>query len=211
MELLYFIERLFAEYGYLVLLVGLPLDAIALPIPPGNTTLAYTGYLSYKGVLELLPAMASAYAGAVGGITATYWIGRKVGMPLVERYGKWLFLKEVHMEKARRLYGKYGNRVLLFSFFMPGIRQVIGYFAGIIGIPFRSFASYSYIGAALWVAGFFGIGYAFGEHWQAVFLWVEQAMKYGFIGLCAAAAAFLVLKRLGLWRTKLKKADGESL
>lgn len=44
------IERLFAQYGYLVLLIGLPMELIALPIPPGNSTLAYTGYLSYKNV-----------------------------------------------------------------------------------------------------------------------------------------------------------------
>ena len=47
------VERLFAQYGYLVLLIGLPIELIASPIPPGNSTLAYTGYLSFKNVLNL--------------------------------------------------------------------------------------------------------------------------------------------------------------
>lgn len=85
------IEQLFAQYGYLVLLIGLPLDAIAFPIPPGNTTLTYTGFLFYKGVLDWLPALAAAFGGSVLGMTITYGIGYKLGMPVVERYGKWLF------------------------------------------------------------------------------------------------------------------------
>ena len=60
MNLFELVERLFEQYGYLVLLIGLPLDFIALPIPPGNTTLTYTGFLTYKGVIDMIPAMGSA-------------------------------------------------------------------------------------------------------------------------------------------------------
>jgi membrane protein DedA with SNARE-associated domain len=63
---------MFAQYGYFVLLIGLPLDFIALPIPPGNSTLAYTGYLTYKNELNMLPAVFSALTGALMGVTITY-------------------------------------------------------------------------------------------------------------------------------------------
>ncbi|MFD0696473.1 DedA family protein [Paenibacillus sp. GCM10027628] len=196
MKVLDFVEQLFAQYGYLVLLIGLPLDAIALPIPPGNTTLTYSGYLSYKGVLEWIPAMGMAYAGSVLGMTITYWIGCKLGMPLIERYGKWLFLKPAHLEKTKKYYEKYGNRLLLLSYFIPGLRQFIGYFVGMIRVPYRTFALYAYIGAALWVIVFFGIGYIFGEQWQLIFMQVEQSLKYVLIGLCVVLIVFFLLK----WR-----------
>jgi membrane protein DedA with SNARE-associated domain len=68
------VERLFAQYGYFVLLMGLPMELIASPIPPGNSTLAYTGYLSYKKVLDILPALAAAYSGTIIHIgSATSW------------------------------------------------------------------------------------------------------------------------------------------
>lgn len=189
------IEQLFAQYGYWVLLIGLPLDAIALPIPPGNTTMTYTGYLSYKGVLNWFPAMMAAWTGAMLGMTITYWIGYKLGTPLIERYGRLLFLKPQHLEKSKKYYEKYGNKLLLFSFFLPGIRQFIFYFVGIIRVPYRIFALYALAGSALWVTIFFGIGHVFGEQWQLVFVWAEKFLLYVFIGLCGVLGIFLLLKR----------------
>lgn len=204
MKLLEIVEQLFADYGYLVLLIGLPLDAIALPIPPGNTTLTYTGYLSYKGVLHWLPAAVSAYAGAIIGMTVTYWIGYKFGQPLIDRYGHRLLLKPVHMEKTKKAYEKYGNKLLMFSFFMPGFRQFIGYATGIIRIPYRTFALYAYTGAALWVIVFTGIGFVFGDQWKAVLIWVEQSLKYLTIGLIIVLTIFLIVK----WRKRVKQKGG---
>lgn len=198
MRLLEFIEQLFAQYGYLVLLFGLPLDAIALPIPPGNTTLTFAGYLSYKGVLHLIPAFAAAWMGSMLGITITYLIGSRLGAPFIKRYGKWLFLKQERLEKAKKYYGKYGNKLLLFSYFIPGIRQFIGYFTGTIRVPYRSFALYAYTGSALWVAAFFGIGYIFGEQWQYAFQWVERFLKYAFIGFGIVLVIYFLVK----WRKK---------
>jgi membrane protein DedA with SNARE-associated domain len=195
------VERLFAQYGYFVLLIGLPIDLIAFPIPPGNSTLAYTGYLSYKHVLNLLPALAAAYAGVVIGITTTYWIGNKLGMPLIEKYGKWIFLKPIHLKKTRKMYEKYGNKMLLFGFLLPGVRQFNSYFAGIIHIPYRTFALYAYTGAALWVTLFIGIGYVFGNQWQLVFTWIEHFLKFILIILCCTVVIFLVWK----WRDRVRK------
>lgn len=200
-EFMEFIERLFAQYGYLVLLFGLPLELIALPIPPGNSTLAYTGYLAHKNVLELLPALAMAYSGTVLGVTIAYWIGNKLGMPLIEKYGKWLFLKPEYIKKTRITYEKYGNKMLLFGFFLPGVRQFNSYFAGIIQVPYRTFALYAYTGASLWVSIFIGIGYVFGNQWQLVFTWIEHFMKFILIILFSMLIIFLFLK----WRSQLKK------
>lgn len=202
MKLFEVVEQLFAQYGYWVLLFGLPLDAIALPIPPGNTTLTYTGYLSFKGVMHWLPALASAYLGAIVGITITYWIGFKLGAPVIKRYGKWFFVKPEHVEKTRVSYGKHGNKLLLFSFFTPGIRQFIGYFVGIMRIPFRTFALYAYIGAAFWVGGFFSIGYLFGEQWQLVFSVVEQYLKYIFLLLIVGVVVWIVWVCYKRWKVK---------
>ncbi|MBU7318772.1 DedA family protein [Paenibacillus oleatilyticus] len=194
MNLLQVVQQLFEQYGYFVLLIGLPLDFIALPIPPGNSTLAYTGYLSFKGVLSWLPAFAAALTGAFIGVTVTYWIGHKVGMPLIERYGKWLSLKPSHVEKTRRYYDKYGDKLLLIAFFIPGVRQFLGYFIGIIRVPYRKVVTYAYAGTALWVASFFAVGYIFGEQWEQMFMLIERNLKVFFIGLGCAAAGFLLFR-----------------
>jgi membrane protein DedA with SNARE-associated domain len=210
MKFLELVEQLFAQYGYVVLWLGLPLDAIALPIPPGNTTLTYTGYLCYKGVLYLLPALAAAYIGSLLGITITYWLGNTLGIALFERYGKWLRLKTEHLEQTRKAYEKYGNIMLLFSYFMPGVRQFFGYFAGIIHVPYRIFSFYAYIGSALWVLVFIGVGYVFGNQWQFAFTLVERFFKYIFIGFLCLIAFVILLKWRSKSRTSLYKNGNDS-
>lgn len=148
-----YIEQLFEQHGYLVLFIGLLLDYIALPFP-GQTTLIYAGYLSYKDVLHILPSMSLSFLGSAGGLTVTYFVGNKVGMPVVKRFGKWVFLSQRKMAKTKRWFAKYGVALLLMSCFFPGIRQFIGYFSGIVGLPFRTFALYTYTSAFVWVVFF---------------------------------------------------------
>ncbi|XID92608.1 DedA family protein [Paenibacillaceae bacterium WGS1546] len=203
MNVIEMVERLFEQYGYLVLLIGLPLDFIALPIPPGNSTLAYTGYLSYKGILDLLPASGFAFFGAALGFTITYLLGYKLGMPLIERYGKWLFLKPSLVEKTQAYYDKYGNKLLLVCFFVPGVRQFIGYFIGIIRVPYRTIWLYGYAGIAAWTAVFIGVGYIFGERWQAMFALLEHYLKV--VAVCLAGALLIWLLLKGIRAAAAKK------
>ncbi|WP_435921762.1 DedA family protein [Paenibacillus sp. DYY-L-2] len=211
MNLLEWIEGMFREYGYFVLLLGLPVDFIALPLPPGQTTLTYSGYLAFKGILDLLPVILAAFAGSCIGITITYLIGHHVGAPLIQRFGKWLFLKPSYIEKTRRIYDKYGNRMLLISFFVPGVRQFFGYFVGIIRIPFRTFALYAYPGALIWVVAFVGIGYIFGDQWQAVIGIVENYLVYIFslLGVIVFAILYVRWRKWRKWRLKQPKPNKE--
>lgn len=48
----------------------------------------------------MVPAVGSAFMGAAMGLTITYILGYKLGMPLIERYGKWLFIKPSLVEDA---------------------------------------------------------------------------------------------------------------
>ncbi len=120
-------------------------------------------------------------------------------MTLIEKYGKWLFLKPSYIKKTKKTYEKYGNKMLIFGFFLPGVRQFNSYFAGIIQVPYRTFALYAYTGSALWVSVFIGVGYIFGNQWQLIFTWIEQFMKIIVLILCGTIAVFLFIK----WRKRL--------
>jgi len=208
MNVLDWIERMFEQYGYFVLLLGLPVDFIALPLPPGQTTLTYTGYLVYKGVLDLLPAIFMAYAGSVIGITVTYVLGYQIGAPIIERFGKWVLVKPAHLERTKRIYEKYGNKMLFISFFVPGVRQFFGYFVGIIRIPFRTFALFAYPGAAIWVLAFIGIGNIFGEQWQRIFMLVQRYLGFFFAALGIIVLTILIVRWRKWW---LKKPDNKPM
>lgn len=203
MHLFEVVENLFEQYGYLVLLIGMPLELIALPIPPGNTTLTYTGFLAYKGVMAPVAAFSCAVIGVIIGFTVTYILGYLLGMPLIERFGKWLFLKPTFIEKTQDYYNKYGNRLLFIGLFIPGVRQFIGYFVGMIRVPYRTVLIYGYTGALTWVVFFFGIGYIFGEQWQYIMHLVEVYLKVVLIVASCLIIALLIRSRV--LKSKQKK------
>ncbi|OAB42612.1 DedA family protein [Paenibacillus antarcticus] len=173
MEVLRWIQLLFEEYGYLVLFVGLLLEFIALPFP-GETTMAYAGYLSYLGSLDFGWLLIMAFLGTTIGMTITYFIGLRAGLPFVNRFGKWIFLSPRKLEKTRKWFSKYGHNLILIGYFIPGVRHFTGYFSGLNALPFRKFALYAYSGALFWVILFLSVGRIFGPQWQVAFHLAEM-------------------------------------
>ncbi|MFD0617549.1 DedA family protein [Paenibacillus sp. GCM10027629] len=187
------IEQLFHEYGYLVLFFGLLLEFIALPFP-GETTMAFAGYLSYMGKLNWMILIIVAFFGTTIGMTITYFIGHAVGMPFVRKYGKWFFLNTGKIEKTEKWFGKYGNGLIFIGYFIPGVRHFTGYFAGIIRLPFRKFAIYAYTGALFWVIVFIWLGKFFGPQWNRIFKLVEHNALYVAIGVIVILVIFVLIK-----------------
>jgi len=209
MEMLKWIQELFANYGYSVLFFGLLLEFVALPFP-GETTMAFAGFLSYTGKMDFPALLIYAFAGTTVGMTTTYFIGLKAGMPFIQRYGKWFLFSPAKLEKTQRWFEKYGSVLISIGYFVPGVRHFTGYFSGIIALPFRKFALYAYGGAIFWVLLFLGIGRVFGPQWMGIFHLFEQ---YALWIITAGAAVVLLLllykfrQSLGAWLPGKRKAD----
>lgn len=193
MEMLKWIQELFANYGYNVLFFGLLLEFVALPFP-GETTMAFAGFLSYTGRLDFPTLVAVAFAGTTAGMTITYLIGLKAGLPFIQRYGKWFLFSPAKLEKTQRWFERYGSLLISIGYFIPGVRHFTGYFAGITALPFRKFAMYAYGGALLWVLLFLGIGKIFGPQWMGIFHLFELYAPWIISGLAALAGLIVIYR-----------------
>ncbi|MGE7863008.1 DedA family protein [Bacillus mobilis] len=162
------IHELFQQYGYYVVLVGLLLEYIALPFP-GEPTLAYAGFLSHQGDLSLPILILLSFIGTSVGMTFQYFVGNKLGMPFIQKYGKYVFLTQKKINLTKMWFDKYGYFLIFIAFFIPGVRHFTGYFAGIINLPFRRFAMTIYSGALFWVSFFLIGGYWLGENLDEIF------------------------------------------
>ncbi|PHG04194.1 DedA family protein [Bacillus toyonensis] len=167
------IYELFQQYGYYVVLVGLLLEYIALPFP-GEPTLAYAGFLSHQGDLSLPILIFLSFIGTSVGMTFQYFLGNKLGMPFIQKYGKYVFLTERKIKLTQTWFDKYGYFLIFIAFFIPGVRHFTGYFAGIINLPFRRFALTIYSGALFWVSFFLIGGYWLGENLEDIFMVLGQ-------------------------------------
>jgi membrane protein DedA with SNARE-associated domain len=177
------------QYGYIVLFVALLLEMIALPVP-GEILMSYTGYLVYQNHLNWFLAIFAAGFGTSMGMTISYWIGSILGGPFIKKYGSLVHLGPKQMARTSSWFNKYGNKVLIIAYFIPGIRHITGYFSGLTRVNFRSYAIYAYAGAFFWAGTFISIGKLLGPKWDQFH---NSAIKYLVIGIVIIALGVAVI------------------
>lgn len=96
----------------------------------------YCGYLVYQGQLNWILSIITA-AGVITGITISYCVGTILENKFIIKYGSYIHLDADKMDKVSNWFRKYGNGLLIISCFIPGIRHITGYFAGITKIPYK--------------------------------------------------------------------------
>ena len=185
-----------STYGYVAIFGLLVLGVVGLPVPD-EWLLVFSGYLIYSGRLQAAPTFAAALLGSVCGITLSYWIGRKVGLPLLHsQFGRLLHVSDQRIAQVHQWFDRIGHWLLFFGYYIPGVRHFTALVAGTSLLEFRSFAAYAYTGALGWVSIFLVLGYYFGENWQSALAVVEANLKM----VCAGGAAILVVFLVVRWR-----------
>jgi membrane protein DedA with SNARE-associated domain len=190
-----------AQYGYGAIFCLLMLGIVGLPAPD-ETLLTFSGYLVSRGTFVLPLALGTALAGSICGITLSYWLGRTFGIALVHRYGHYVRVTEEHVNKAHAWFERVGHWGLTFGYFVPGVRHLTAYAAGMSGLEPPRFALFAYSGACLWVSAFIGLGYFLGDRWQAVERNIHRYLLLATLAGVIALAGWLV------WR-KLRRAKGK--
>jgi membrane protein DedA with SNARE-associated domain len=186
------------QYGYFAIFFLLVFGIIGLPIPD-ETLLTFSGYLIYKGHLSLPMAFVSAVAGSGSGITISYQLGRIFGHKVLVRYGKYLHLTEERLDRAHAWFARIGHWALTFGYFIPGVRHITAYAAGIAEVAPHQFALFAYTGTVLWVSTFLSLGYLLGERWEAVEKNIHYYLVWVAVGIVVLAAGYLV------WRKWVRK------
>ncbi|RIV20251.1 phosphatase PAP2 family protein [Alicyclobacillaceae bacterium I2511] len=172
------------QYGYWVLFFALLFELIAFGLPT-EVLMGYAGVLVYQGKLGWFPAVLAAGVGSMVGISIAYWIGARLGAPFFHRYGAKVHLGPDRLEKVSHWFSLYGDKLIIVAYFIPGARHVTGYFSGITRIPFYKFATYAYLGAALWVFTFVTLGKLLGPQWVHYHQLISKYLVMGgiFIGI----------------------------
>jgi membrane protein DedA with SNARE-associated domain len=171
---------------------------------PDETLLTLTGALVFKGKLSLPLAFLAALAGSLCGITLSYTLGRTFGMTLIRRYGRYIRVTEEHVEKAHAWFTRVGRWGLTFGYFVPGIRHLSAYAAGMSAVEPSQFALFAYSGGVLWVSVFLSLGYFLGDRWQAVEGHIEHYLKAVGLGLLILAAGYLTWRIVRARRSRVQ-------
>jgi len=190
-----------ATYGYFAIFSLLVLGIVGLPVPD-EFLLASCGFLVFKGDLQLVPTLLSALAGSTCGITLSYTIGRTVGWKFLHsRWGRFLHVKDEHIERVHHWFDKIGHWALMVGYFIPGVRHFTAIVAGTSKLEYRNFALFAYSGAAIWVSVFVFIGYHFGKNFRAILDTVRSHIETASIILAIVILAYIAF-RYFRWRAK---------
>lgn len=202
MDLLGWITAAFVQYGYWVVFFGVMLENAGIPLP-GETILLAASFFAYEGHFSIFAVIVIAFLGAVLGDNTGYWIGRRGGLPLLERYGRYLFLDAQRLAGLEGFFARHGSKAIFFARFVTGFRVLTALFAGAGGMHWPTFFLYNAAGALTWSTAIGTLGYLFGYSWETLARWIGRG------SLIAAAAVLLILvllwirRRLPEWQQAL--------
>ncbi|MDD7795336.1 VTT domain-containing protein [Clostridium sp. 'White wine YQ'] len=170
--------ELINQYGYIILFFALILELIAFPLP-GELIMTYCGFLIYDSRMNWLLSILVASSGAALGITISYFAGTKLGISFFKKYGSYIHLGPERLEKTSSWFNSYGNRLLIFAYFIPGVRHITGYFSGITQISYKKFSINAYLGALIWASTFISLGKFLGPNWDKFHGYISRYLLIG--------------------------------
>lgn len=182
--------------GYFAVIVALIIAGLGMPIPEDIILIA-GGWVSFEAGHSVWPMIATGLIGIMAGDSTSFLLGRRFGLALTGHPLMARVLTVDRIERVKVLFAKHGQKILSAARFMPGVRTVVFFTAGAIGVPYWKFFLFdglaALVSAPLWIV----LGYRYGHQ---VVLWAEES-KWVIAGL--------VIIGIGVWfarRVRSKRA-----
>lgn len=191
-----FMTEVIGDYGYYAVIVLMILESACIPIP-SEVTMVFGGFLVSRGRLDFFwVGMFGTLANVLGSWLA-YWVGLVGGRPLIERWGKYIFLRKHELDRAEVWFEKHGEAAVFVSRLLPVVRTFISLPAGVAKMPFVKFTLYTFLGCLPWTFALTWAGFLLGENW-------ETFLKYG--EPVSIAIGVILLGILVWWLVKRSRA-----
>ena len=201
MDLLQQLIRIFAENGYTAVFIALMICGAGLPLPE-DITLVAGGVIAGLGFANVHAMFALAMFGVLLGDSAIFMLGHHYGARILQ----WRFVARVLTPEryvmVQEKFDRYGNRMLFFARFLPGMRTTVYLTAGTTHrVSFLRFLLIDTLAALIsvpfWVyLGFFG---ADNHEWLMKWMHRGQSSLWALLGI-------VLLIGLVLWWRRRRRA-----
>lgn len=153
------------EWGYLGIVVMMAIESANIPLP-SEAIMPAAGILVQQGKMNLHLAAFAGALGCLAGSVPSYFLGLYGGRLVLEKYGRWLLLKERDLQLAESWVNKYGNATFFICRMLPIVRTFISFPAGVLRAPFATFCVFTFVGSLIWSYFLAYVGIKFGENMQ---------------------------------------------
>jgi membrane protein DedA with SNARE-associated domain len=194
MDLLQQLITIFAENGYVAVFIALMICGAGLPLPE-DITLVAGGVIAGLGYANVHAMVALAMFGVLLGDSAIFMLGHHYGARILQ----WRFVARVltpaRYAKVQEKFDQYGNRMLFFARFLPGMRTTVYLTAGTTHrVSFLRFLLIDTLAALISVPFWVYLGYFGADNHEWLMKWMHrgQSSLWVLVGI-------LVLVILVLW------------
>ncbi|MBN1052837.1 MULTISPECIES: DedA family protein [unclassified Clostridium] len=159
-----YIGMIINNYGmqtYLILFIVVFCETglVVTPFLPGDSLIFAAATFAAMGALNIYILVILLIVAAILGDTVNYEIGRLFGNKLIKNN----IVKKDHIEKTNKFYEKHGVKTIMFARFIPIVRTIAPFVAGIGKMNYKDFILFNVIGGNLWVMILSICGYFFGN------------------------------------------------
>lgn len=203
------VVRLGYEGLFLVMVLGnMGAPAGTEIVMPTAGALAAQGHLPSPAGFPawLLVGLVGTVAEVVGG-TILYAIGYYGGEPVLERYGRYIGFKQKELGRVHGFYERYGNPTVFWCRFIPFVRGVAAFPAGVARMQKRYFITYTALGSAIFCFGLAYLGNLAGKNVDTLDESLHKASLFVVIGLVVLIVAGVVVWRLRVAKKKAAMGD----
>ena len=171
-----FLISLYGAVGYLGVMLAMGIESAMIPLP-SELILPFAGFM-ISDTTNLEPITHSPWGFWIVVVVATlgntigsliaYAIGAYGGRPFLQRYGKYLLIREHEIETGDRFFANHGAATVFFGRLLPVVRTFISFPAGVTRMPLGRFIAYSTAGAVPWSIALVFAGTQVGAHWEDI-------------------------------------------
>jgi len=177
------LETLIAAHGYWILAIGCVLE--------GEMVLVLAAVAAHRGYLNPVAVVTIAVASAFGSNQFFFWLGRRHGTALLER---WPFLA-THLAKILRLIQRHASLAAVAVRFAYGMRIAGPILLGASSMRPLRFVTLNALSAIAWALLVGSAGWLFGEAAEAIFGHLAHVEGWLFGALIVALIAWRLHRR----------------
>jgi membrane protein DedA with SNARE-associated domain len=182
------------EMGYWGIFLLMAIESSFIPFP-SEVVLVPAGYLAAKGEMNFSLIFVFALLGSLTGALINYYGALWIGRTVLERYGKYFFIRSETLSKLDEFFKKHGPISTFTGRLMPGIRQLISIPAGLSRMEMKKFLLYTALGAGIWSFMLILLGFVIGENEELIKAYLHQLTLLAVFFVAVVIAGYVVRQR----------------
>ncbi|MHA6205004.1 DedA family protein [Dyella soli] len=201
MELLERLVTVFAENGYLAVFIALLLCGAGAPLPE-DITLVAGGIITGLGYGSVHVMFGVAMVGVLAGDAGMFLLGHHFGARILQ----WRLVARVltpeRYARVQEKFERYGNRLMFFARFLPGMRTAVYITAGSTHrVSFMRFFLLDGLAALISVPIWVYLGYLGADNHEWLAMWIRRGQH----SLWALAGVLLLILLVLWWRHRRRQ------